>query len=311
MSNDTAVVVKEEAQAPAAAGYFETFKPANMEEALRVCEMLAKSGMVPKGYAGNTSAVFTAAMLGGRHGMDPVTSCQHIANINGKPALYGDAPLALVRASGLLTSFREWEDAEGEDFTAHCEAVRANGEKVTRSFSYADARAAKLLNKQGPWTEYPKRQCMFRARGFTLRDLFGDVLLGLAIGEEVDDIPAPKDMGQAEVVTPDAPEASSTADRIKNKIAPAGADAGKAGSTSPAPESTDPAPAQDSPPEDVQKIAADFLLEIGKAESLEALGEIGTRIQSSSAEVQRAVRATYKAKGKAFADEAAKAAGAK
>jgi hypothetical protein len=53
----------------------------------------------------------------------------------------------------------------------------------------ADAKAAKLWGKSGPWTDYPRRMLKFRARGFVLRDVFGDVLKGLRTAEEVRDYP--------------------------------------------------------------------------------------------------------------------------
>ena len=44
-----------------------------------------------------------------------------------------------------------------------------------------DAKAAGLLGKQGPWTQYPKRMRQMRARAFAVRDVFPDVLKGLQI----------------------------------------------------------------------------------------------------------------------------------
>jgi hypothetical protein len=53
-----------------------------------------------------------------------------------------------------------------------------------------DAKAAKLWGKAGPWTDYPKRMMKFRARGFLLRDQFGDILKGLRTAEEARDMPS-------------------------------------------------------------------------------------------------------------------------
>ncbi len=44
-----------------------------------------------------------------------------------------------------------------------------------------------MLGKQGPWTQYPERMLKLRARGFTLRDAFPDVLKGIKAREEVED----------------------------------------------------------------------------------------------------------------------------
>src|SRR5690606_26021257 len=54
--------------------------------------------------------------------------------------------------------------------------------------SVADAKAADLWGKVGPWKEYPFRMLRFRARSFALRDTFGDALRGLLSAEEAQDI---------------------------------------------------------------------------------------------------------------------------
>jgi hypothetical protein len=51
----------------------------------------------------------------------------------------------------------------------------------------ADAKAAGLWAKGGPWTQYPKRMLAMRARGFALRNAFADVLRGLVTAEEAGD----------------------------------------------------------------------------------------------------------------------------
>ena len=56
-----------------------------------------------------------------------------------------------------------------------------------RTFSQNDAEIAGLWSKAGPWKQYPKRMLQMRARAFCLRDLFPDVLKGLAVAEEVVD----------------------------------------------------------------------------------------------------------------------------
>lgn len=127
-------------------------------------------------------------------GLRPIQAANWIMIVNGRTAIWGDAALALVRASGWLESISEtYEGTPGcDDFTAVCTTVRrGQAPKVTR-FSIADAKKAELWGKDGPWTQYPDRQLMWRARGWNLRDEFGDVLCGLAIAEEEMDVPTPQ-----------------------------------------------------------------------------------------------------------------------
>jgi hypothetical protein len=115
---------------------------------------------------------------------------QNTAVINGRPAIYGDAALALVRASGLLDSYVEEEVGEpGKDTHGYKITVTRKGSAASsETFTVADAKQAKLWGKSGPWTDYPRRMLKFRARGFILRDQFGDVLKGLRTVEEARDI---------------------------------------------------------------------------------------------------------------------------
>jgi hypothetical protein len=165
-------------------------KLASLEDAFRFANAIVASGFAPRGME-KPEAVLVAIQLGAELGLTPMAALQNTAVINGRPAIYGDAALALVRASGLLESFSEEEVGEaGKDsFGIKVAATRRDGSKGSETFTIGDAKAAKLWGKAGPWTDYPRRMLKFRARGFVLRDVFGDVLKGLRTAEEVRDYP--------------------------------------------------------------------------------------------------------------------------
>lgn len=165
-------------------------KLASLEDAFRFANAIVASGFAPRGME-KPEAVLVAIQLGAELGLTPMAALQNTAVINGRPAIYGDAALALVRASGLLASFKEEEIGEpGKDsFGIRVTAVRNDNSAGIEVFTIADAKAAKLWGKAGPWTDYPRRMLKFRARGFVLRDVFGDVLKGLRTVEEVRDFP--------------------------------------------------------------------------------------------------------------------------
>jgi hypothetical protein len=137
-------------------------------------------------------SVMIAIQFGMEIGLTPMAALQNMAVINGRPAIYGDAALALVRSSGQLVSYKETEVGEpGKDSHGFTVTVQRRGfDAASETFTMGDAKAAKLWGKAGPWTDYPKRMCKFRARGFLLRDQFGDILKGLRTAEEARDIPA-------------------------------------------------------------------------------------------------------------------------
>jgi hypothetical protein len=179
-------------------------KLASLEDAFRFANAIVASGFAPRGME-KPEAVLVAIQLGAELGLTPMAALQNTAVINGRPAIYGDAALALVRASGLLESFNEEEVGEaGKDtFGVRVTAVRRDGSKGSETFTIGDAKAAKLWGKAGPWTDYPRRMLKFRARGFVLRDVFSDVLKGLRTVEEVRDFPEERN------VTPLAEKVSS------------------------------------------------------------------------------------------------------
>lgn len=188
--------------------------PQSLDEALKFAEMLSKSSIVPKDYQGNAGNVLVAVQWGMEIGLQPLQAMQNIAVINGRPSIWGDAMLAIVRGSGLLEFIREEPTDEG----CTCTIKRKGEDPVARTFTMADAQKAGLANKQEPWTQYPKRMMQMRARAYALRDVFPDVLRGVEIAEEARDMPVPeKDMGPADVV--DGPKAATKTETLKNRIA--------------------------------------------------------------------------------------------
>jgi hypothetical protein len=160
------------------------------EAVMEIARVLYAGGMRNK-HTPNPESVAARIIAGNEVGLSPVQSVNWIAIINGRAVIWGDAALALVRASGILEGdITERYEGEGEERVAVCVTKRkgATEPRETR-FSVADAKTAKLWGKEGPWTEYPDRQLMWRARGWNLRDNFNDVLCGLGIAEEELDVP--------------------------------------------------------------------------------------------------------------------------
>ena len=173
-----------------APSYGMVLRPQTYGELIQFAQSAAKSALVPKDYAGKPENVLIAVQMGSEIGLAPMQAIQSIAVINGRPALWGDAMPGLCRASGLVDYMKEWSEGEGDALTWFCEAKRKDDPNpIRRSFSIADAKAAGLIGKPGPWTQYRGRMLMLRARGFALRDAFADVLKGLVSAEEAADIP--------------------------------------------------------------------------------------------------------------------------
>lgn len=180
-----------------------TLTPQNMTEAMEFSKMLAQSGMVPNNFKGKPQDCLVAMQWGFEVGLQPMQALQNIAVINGKPSIWGDAALALVKSHPDCRGVTEKVEGEGESMVASCTVKRAYAdgqiEETTKTFSVANAKKARLWGKQGPWTQYPERMLTMRARGFAIRDAFPDAMKGIITQEEAQDIPPPKN------ITPEEP----------------------------------------------------------------------------------------------------------
>lgn len=164
-----------------AGGSISAIVPQSIEEVYRVAKCISESGLAPNGM--KTPEQVTVAILTGLEiGLPPMFAIQKIAVINGRPSIWGDAVPALLWARGF--KIREWG---GED-AAICEVVRPDGTAIERSFSVAQAKKAGLWGKSGPWSQYPDRMLQMRARGLACRDGAPDVLSGLYLAEEAQEI---------------------------------------------------------------------------------------------------------------------------
>jgi len=155
--------------------------PQTLDEAFRVAQAIASSGMAPRGME-KPEQVMVAIMAGAELGFAPFQSLQSFAVVNGRPTLWGDGLVAVIRRNGC--TIREWHEGD----TAFCEVTRPDtGETITRSFSQADAVKAGLAAKTGPWQQYPQRMRAMRARAWAGRDGCADMLRGFQIAEEAED----------------------------------------------------------------------------------------------------------------------------
>jgi hypothetical protein len=168
--------------------------PKSIEDVRELARLIALAEWAPPSYRdleGNylQQKIELAIMHGATVGLGPLAAVQSIALINGMPTIWGDGALALVERSGLLEDMVEQDEFDEEHgLTAICTIKRRRRPTpITSRFSMAMADQARLTQKEGPWQTYPQRMLRMRARSWTLRDGFADVLRGLHIREEVDD----------------------------------------------------------------------------------------------------------------------------
>lgn len=161
----------------------------SFSDMLEFGQVVVRSGFAPKGME-KPESVAIAVQMGLEIGLSPMAAIQNIAVVNGRPTVWGDAALALVRSSGLLEQYRQdFGGKTEEEFKAVVTVKRKGEEAIVSEFGVRDAKLAGLWKKPGPWTQFPRRMLTLRARAFALRDAFADVLKGLALTEEAQDEP--------------------------------------------------------------------------------------------------------------------------
>ena len=166
----------------------------NDEDAARIAGQAAKAHILPKGMS--VEQAYIAILAGAEMGLPPMSSLKNIAIINNRPCLWGDGLMALALASGSFGGMKKTVKGDGNDLEITVE-IRRKGidEPFTGNFSMAKASKANLLNKMGPWKEYPERMVEMRARAYALREAFADLLAGAMLAEEAIELPPerPKD----------------------------------------------------------------------------------------------------------------------
>lgn len=189
---------------------FFSLAPRNLEEAMKYAKIISETDMVPKDFKGKPGNVLIAVQMGAEVGLPPTQALQNIAVINGRPALWGDAVLALVMASPECIDVAEEDDGS----TATCTIKRRGKSDVARTFSVEDAKQAGLHGKSGPWTQYPKRMRQMRARSFCVRDSFPHLLKGISVAEEVRDYVVEKVVNAVDEGQP----AATRTEQLKQKV---------------------------------------------------------------------------------------------
>jgi hypothetical protein len=181
----------------------------SMDEAWRFSAAVMKSGLNPRSLD-SQEKVFIAVQMGMELGLPPMAALQNIAVINGRPSLWGDAVQGICESTGLVEEYKDetFGTIGGDDRGVRVTVTRkGRANPIVRAFTVGDAKRAGLWGKAGPWTQYPERMLLMRARTYAFRDAFPDALRGLLTQDEARDLPPEKNVTPtlAEI---DAPKAT-------------------------------------------------------------------------------------------------------
>jgi hypothetical protein len=189
-----AIVAEPPCPAPVRIGVPAFLVPKALGEVKELARMIALAEWAPDCYRdidGNylQPKIELAILHGATVGLGPIAAVHAIAVIGGTPSIWGDGALSVIEHSGLLEDMVEDYEIDGEvGLTAICTMKRRDrATPIVTRFSMAMAERAGLTRSEGPWQTYPERMLRMRARSWTMRDGFADVLRGLQLREEVED----------------------------------------------------------------------------------------------------------------------------
>ncbi len=151
-------------------------------------KVLAASKIIPTAFRGQPDSILVVWLYGSRVGLDVFSSMVYICEINGKPTIYGDGALAVCMQNPRWKAIEESYDRDnaGRAQRALCRIrVKTQEKPIDGEFTLQQAADAGLLRKAGPWTQYPERMLMMRARAYAIRTAFPDSLAGFHLTEEI------------------------------------------------------------------------------------------------------------------------------
>lgn len=307
------------------------FIPKNLDDAWRVSELVAKSGILPDALRGKPHDLLVTIMTGAELGLSPMQSIRSISVVKGKGYLDALLKVALVKQSPECEYFRLVKsDATVATFTTK---RRGEGE-TTLSFTIAEAKAAQLGGRSDDnWAKYPALMLRRRASSQLADEVYPDVVRGIAADDELPPErelnakpatyapPAPPAKNgkaaavDAEVVPPTPPPAKKStgpAPRDANTDQPITDPAllGIVGAA-PKPEPT-PEPKVDGPREEEQGLdAAGILMKLADAKGMPDVDALAPLAQKIQGPLRSKVKEAFKNKRAEFArlQEAAEGAG--
>lgn len=163
----------------------DAFEPQNFEQALRLAEHLAKSGLMPRALS-SPPAIVTAVIMGRELGLSAMQSVRSIHVIEGKPALSSALIVALVKKRPDVCLY--FRLVQSTDKIATYETQRVGDPEATRlSFSWEEAARAGVIGKDN-WKKYPAAMLRARCETALARAVYPDLVMGLYDPDELEPV---------------------------------------------------------------------------------------------------------------------------
>lgn len=168
-------------------GFVESFR-----NNFKVAQYLSHSNLIPQQYQGKTEDCAIAVDMADRMGVSPLMVMQSLYVVKGKPSWSGQACMSFIKA--------KYSEAEpvytGERGTdsrgCYIRAVKSDGEVVEGTEVTIKMAKAEGWTSNKKWINMPELMLAYRAAAFFARVYCPEILMGVAVEGEVEDMQRPK-----------------------------------------------------------------------------------------------------------------------
>jgi len=152
----------------------------NPADALRACELLLSSGVLPADIR-TAEAAFAIIQTGAEMGLAPMQALRSIHVVKGRPILSADLMVAMCLRSGVCKYFRRVAD-DGQ--RAEYETLREGMPEPARmAYTLAEAEVAGLT-RNPTWRAHTRAMIRARAKSALARDVYPDLVAGIYTPDE-------------------------------------------------------------------------------------------------------------------------------
>ena len=156
-----------------------------MSEQVRVAEFLAGSDIVPDAFRKRPANVWLALDMGAHMGLKPFQTFRAVHVIKGTPTFSAEAMRGMAMAAGHTVTVT----STPTEATVSIKRADGLGEGTT-TFTLDQAKQAGYLGKGGNWASDPESMLVARATSRCAKRVIPDLLMGLTMTEEMDDVVA-------------------------------------------------------------------------------------------------------------------------
>lgn len=196
-----------------------------LDKLLKYAEVFAESTIVPKHYRGNKGSILIALQTAHRMNLDPMMVMQGTYEIHGKLGMTSAFAIALANTSGLIIGGIRYKiENLGEDIhienksekfrniqvTAYTN-LKSNGEEISYTIGMKEA-IAEGWTSNTKYKSLPELMLRYRAATLLIRTHAPEILNGMHMTEELEDVESAKTMRTVESPVAQTNKATSLLD---------------------------------------------------------------------------------------------------